>query len=212
MVPAILALTTAAAVLTGCSGDDKGKEAKPTSTVIYPGKPGEPNQTRLASPVPAAKPNAADVTFMQMMIPHHQQALEMSVLAPKQASDPQVKALAARIDASQTAEISGMQSWLRKYVKRPAAGHHGHGTAGAPSHATMPGMATAEQLAQLRAAQGAEFDRLYLNLMIAHHEGALTMARDALAKGTDTVVLEMAKDTLTGQQAEILRMHDLQKT
>ncbi|WP_245974776.1 DUF305 domain-containing protein [Thermomonospora umbrina] len=209
----VLAAVLAAGLLSGCAGDDE-PAAAPKATMIVPGRPGEPNRTVTAGPTKAAPPTAAEITFVQMMIPHHRQALEMSVLAPGQASDAKVKALAERIDVSQGAEISAMQSWLRQATGgRPGGGHGGHGGHGAPSagpsHANMPGMATPEQLTRLQAARGEEFDRLYLNLMIKHHEGALVMARDVLAQGTDVVVQELAKDVLTSQQAEIVRMRDL---
>jgi uncharacterized protein (DUF305 family) len=204
-------------LMAGCSGGGEDeKAAAPKATVIAPGRPGEPNRTVTAGPTSAKPPTAAEVTFVQMMIPHHQQALEMSVLAPEQASDAKVKALAERIDVSQGAEISAMQSWLRRHAVdgQGAGGHGGHGGHGAPSaapsHAGMPGMATPEEMARLQAAQGEEFDRLYLNLMIKHHEGALTMAREVLSKtGTDVTVQQLAKDVLTTQQAEIVRMRDL---
>lgn len=205
------ALALAAGLLTGCSGEDE-PDAAPKATMIVPGRPGEPNRTVVAGPSSPRPPSAADITFVQMMIPHHQQALEMSVLAPKQAADAKVKALAERIDVSQGAEISAMQSWLRQHAKRTPGGH-GHGGHGgpsaAPSHGSMPGMATPQQMAQLQAARGEAFDRLYLNLMIKHHEGALVMARDVLAKSTDVVIQQLAKDVLTTQQAEIVRMRDL---
>ncbi|SEG59999.1 Uncharacterized conserved protein, DUF305 family [Thermomonospora echinospora] len=209
-----IAFALVSGLLVGCSGEEE-PAAAPKATVIAPGRPGEPNKTITAGPTSAKPPTAAEITFVQMMIPHHQQALEMSVLAPKQASDAKVKSLAERIDVSQGAEISVMQSWLRRQPGgRPGGGHGGHGGHGAPSaaasHAGMPGMATPEEMARLQAAQGEEFDRLYLTLMIKHHEGALTMANDVLSKdGTDVTVQELAKDVLTTQRAEIVRMRDL---
>lgn len=193
--------------------------------MLAPGRPGEPNRTVTAGPTTPGRPTAADVRFVQMMIPHHRQALEMAALAPAQARDATVKALADRIDKGQSGEISVMQSWLRRHrvdgrdgagASRRPGGHSGHGPAagtaspGAPAgHAGMPGMATPEQLARLRAAGGTDFDRLFLSLMITHHQGALTMARDALAHGTDVVVRDLAKEVLSTQNAEINRMRSI---
>jgi uncharacterized protein (DUF305 family) len=201
---AVIGLALAAA-LVGCSDDEPA--AAPKATVLAPGKPGEPNQTLTVGPTSPRPPVAEEITFVQMMIPHHQQALEMASLAPKQAANAQVKALAERIEAGQGAEISAMQSWLRKHGKTPAK-HGAHGGSSATPH-TMPGMATPAQLKQLQAAQGAEFDRLFLNLMITHHHGALTMAQQALGKGGDVVVQELAKDVVISQQGEINRMRDI---
>ncbi|WP_067817203.1 DUF305 domain-containing protein [Actinomadura kijaniata] len=206
----------AGAVLSGCSGDER-PAAKPSGTVLVPGKPGEPNRTEPAAPAKApAKPTAAEIRFVQMMIPHHEQAQAMSVLAPQQASDRRVKALAKRIDVAQGGEIAAMQSWLRRNnVGTGTGGHGGHGGHGAkPSadpHANMPGMATPQQMEQLRAARGEAFDKLYLELMITHHQGALTMVKDVLDKGQDVVVQELAREVQSGQLAEIERMRGLQK-
>ncbi|MFG1999680.1 DUF305 domain-containing protein [Spirillospora sp. NPDC048911] len=214
---AVVAVTAALAAcgLAGCSGgDDKGPDAAPKATVLQPGRPGEPNKTAVLGPSPATPPADAEVRFVQMMIPHHQQAVEMSVLAPGQASSAKVKALADRIDKGQAGEISVMQSWLKKVGKPTTSGgggHGGHGGKQSPqaSHAGMAGMATPAQMAQLREAKGAAFDKLYLQLMITHHQGALTMVKDVLYKGTDVVVQEMARDVQSTQLAEINRMKDL---
>lgn len=206
------AVALAACGLAGCSGgDDKKPDAGQKQTVLQPGRPGEPNKTAVLGPSPAKPPTDAEVRFVQMMIPHHQQAVEMSVLAPGQASNAKVKALADRIDKGQAGEISAMQSWLKSVGKSTAGnggGHGGHGGRKDP-HAGMPGMATPEQMTQLREAKGAAFDKLYLQLMITHHQGALTMVKDVLDKGTNVTVQEMAKEVQSSQLAEINRMRDL---
>ncbi|MFB4315458.1 DUF305 domain-containing protein [Actinomadura sp. 21ATH] len=203
-------------VLAGCSGDPEGKAA-PSATVIQPGRPGEPNRTAVKGPATPAPPTEAEVRFVEMMIPHHQQALEMSALAPGRAESAQVKSLAERIKAGQGAEIGAMRAWLQRNGRTATSGQGGHGghgahgrpSAGAGGHAGMPGMATPDQLARLKATRGTEFDRLFLTLMITHHQGALTMAEGALDKGTDVVVQELARDVQSGQQAEINRMRAL---
>lgn len=202
---AVTAVTMAAGALAGCSGGAE-PEAAPSRTVLVPGSPGEPNKTEVAGPREAAPPTTAEVTFVQMMIPHHVQALEMSALAPDRASDERVRSLASRIDAAQKVEIAAMRSWLKQNPKAVLKAHgrnHGaHGT-------DMAGMATPEQLDQLRDARGAAFDKLYLTLMITHHQGALTMVEDVLGKGTDVTVQEMARDIESTQLAEIGRMRGL---
>ncbi|MFI6516410.1 DUF305 domain-containing protein [Spirillospora sp. NPDC050679] len=218
-----LAALAAAGLLGGC-GEDGPKDARPapTATVLQPGRPGEPNKVVTVGPTRSQAPTEAEVRFVRMMIPHHEQAQAMSVLAPGQAADPGVKSMAARIDAAQGVEISAMQSWLRTRAggaaKGGPSGHAGHGAPAATAtataqdeHANMPGMATPQQMEQLRAARGAAFDRLYLELMITHHQGALTMVKEVLDRGTDPVVQELARDVQSGQLAEIGRMRALQR-
>jgi uncharacterized protein (DUF305 family) len=195
----------------GCSGEGSAPKATPGvvgsgAPVIVPGGPGEPartatpGQTLKAGGEPA---NATDVRFMQMMIPHHQQALEMTALVKDRTQNEKLRSLAGRIEVAQGAEISAMQSWLRTQGKSTAGGHDhsGHGAAMA-----MPGMATPKQMAELKAASGAEFDRIFLQLMITHHQGAITMAREVLKSGSDVVVDRMALDVNMSQSAEIRRM------
>ncbi|MFF0216874.1 DUF305 domain-containing protein [Streptomyces vinaceus] len=207
--------TTAAAVaavtagiclaLTGCRAGDGGDGAKDGgAAVIAPGRPGE--KSRTLSPEQAAKrqpddsPNAADRAYVQHMVEHHRQALTMSALAPDRASADGVRRLAERISAAQQPEIGAMQKWLARYPApsgAPAAGH---------DHGAMPGMATEQQLRQLTEARGADFDRLFLTLMTAHHEGAVKMAGEALAGGNNGAVEEMANEVVATQTAEIHRM------
>lgn len=173
--------------------------------VVAPGKPGE--EARRISPEEAArllpddKPNAADFTYAQMMIVHHRQALTMTALAPARAESSQVKKLAERITAAQQPEIGAMEGWLKSNGgPRKQSGHDQH---------TMPGMASETQLAELGRAKGAAFDRLFLKLMITHHEGAVTMAAEVLGQGNNVLVEEMANDVLSQQTAEINRMRSM---
>jgi uncharacterized protein (DUF305 family) len=206
-----LVLCLASGGLAGCTGgDDRPSAAAPSGSVIVPGRPGEPNKTVPATRGTVTPPGAADIRFVQMMVPHHEQALEMAALAPGQAANAKVKALADRIDAAQTAEISAMQSWLRRHARQAQGGHDGGGHgAGPAAPMQMPGMATPQQMAQLKAATGANFDRLFLTLMITHHQGALTMANEELVKGTDVLIREMAQEVIVTQAAEINRMRAL---
>ncbi|MGW4585701.1 DUF305 domain-containing protein [Amycolatopsis thermoflava] len=199
-------LLAAAVLASACSAEP---EAPP---VVVPGAPGEPARTlpadEASSAVPANRHNDADVSYAQRMIMHHQQAIRMGELAPARAAREDVKGLAARITATQAPEITSMTAWLRQRgleVPGEHAGHHG-------SHAElgpMPGMATEEQLAALAAATGPEFDRMFLQLMTAHHEGAITMATEVLGAGSDVFVEEMATDVIASQSDEVTRMRSM---
>jgi uncharacterized protein (DUF305 family) len=175
--------------------------------VIVPGKPGEEASTippGEATGIPATPPNDADIEFVQNMIVHHQQAVWMSGLAPERASSRDVKGLADRISDVQGLEIDMMNRWLSKHAiptVDPTAPGHGHG-----GDRTMPGMPTQEQLDALENAKGEDFDRLWLQLMIAHHQGALTMAEEVRTSGVDVRVQEIADDVVVEQTDEIRRM------
>lgn len=210
---AALALV-AAFTLSGCleKENDADPDASSSPRVIQPGGPGEdastvdPGQT-----AEQAEFAHDDVAFMQMMIPHHAQALTMSKLAPARATSPEVKSLARRILASQRPEILTMAAWLQaRGVAVPSAkdrpGDFDHGEHG---HASMHGMLTAGQMRDLRAASGAEFDRLFLAGMIQHHQGAITMADAVATGGSDVQVTELANEIVIGQGAEIDRMQEL---
>lgn len=219
-------LTAAVLALGACdsgSDSDSGSKAKsPSSTgpsVIAPGKPGETAATLSAEDAAKKRtdddsPNSADFEYVEKMIPHHSQALEMTQLVPKRAKSTKVKRLADRITAAQKPEIGAMERWLKVHAKKGKAGakpskpghggHDGHG-----DHAGMPGMATQAQLKQLRAAKGEAFDQLFLKLMITHHTGAVTMATDALSQGNNLLVEEMANDVVAQQTSEINRMRGM---
>jgi uncharacterized protein (DUF305 family) len=179
--------------------------AAPDVPVVVPGSPGDP--TRTIEPGETGEmPNAglwaqADVDFLQAMVPHHAQALEMAQLAPDRASDERVLLLAERIAAAQGPEIEAMQAWLRAN-DLPEADTEDH------SHAQMRGMATTEEMLALDAARGDEFDRFFLELMTKHHEGALEMATDA-GDARNVLVVEMVQDTAVKQGVEIGRMQEL---
>lgn len=190
-------------VLVGCGA------AEPVGpTVVVPGAPGE--AARVLPGAEAAErrtpspTSPADVEFVEGMIPHHRQALEMAALAPGRAVDPQVIAMADRISAAQGPEIAVYEAWLAGQDE--ALRGHGHGGHADGEH---PGMATPAQLDELRAATGPAFDRLFLQLMITHHEGALEMADAVRVGGTDVLVSQMADDVTVTQSAEIDRMRGL---
>lgn len=190
--------------LTGCQDtQDRAEDGRPV--VLAPGKPGE--KARTLTPEQAAKekpddsPNAADHAYVRNMVEHHRQALTMSALAPGRASADGVRRVAERITAAQQPEIGAMEKWATLHPA-PSASTGGH----AHDHGAMPGMATEQQLKELADASGADFDRLFLKLMTAHHEGALKMAGEVLAGGNNVAVEEMATEVVATQSAEIHRM------
>jgi uncharacterized protein (DUF305 family) len=189
-------------LLAGCTQDEEPKAAGPS--VIAPGKPGEAAETLSAEDARQAvgddTPNAADVSYVRDMVVHHEQALVMTGLAAQHARAKPVRGIAERIAAAQGPEVKTMKAWLRENDDKGSGGHDDH------DHAAMPGMATAAQLRDLGAARGEEFDALFLKLMIAHHEGAVTMGTELLGKGNNEFVEKLATDVVGGQSSEIDRM------
>jgi uncharacterized protein (DUF305 family) len=188
--------------------------------IVQPGAPGQAPRTltpQEATRVADTRVTAYDVQFMQDMIWHHHQAVEMAALVGERTNRPALVAAAGRISASQADEIRFMQNWLRERGRQApdplgaGGGHGGHGGHGADggAHHNMPGMATEAQMRALQAARGVEFDRLFLQRMIAHHEGALAMARPMVSQGEtggDPALFKFASEVLTEQQAEIERL------
>ena len=150
----------------------------------------------------------ADVRFMTGMIGHHAQALVMSRLAPSRDASHSIRTLAARITNAQRDEIALMQRWLRERDKPvPEVEESGRMPDSHGMH--MPGLLTQEQLDELAAARGTEFDRLYLRYMIQHHQGAVTMVHDLFATdgaAQDDFVFKLASDIQVDQRSEIARM------
>lgn len=174
--------------------------------MVQPGAPGQASTTSASPAAPVAIAHVkADVDFMQGMIGHHAQALEMVALLETRTESSDMKLLALRIKVSQQDEIKAMQEWLRDRGRTvpDEHAHHAHG------FTPMPGMLTAEDMARLRAAKGRAFDRLFLEYMIKHHEGALVMV-DQLYKtdgaGQEAAINAFASDVVADQQMEIDRM------
>ncbi|WP_405679668.1 DUF305 domain-containing protein [Streptomyces sp. NBC_01511] len=204
---------TALLALGACESGDAKSETKSAATgqVVAPGKPGEKSRTlspeEAAKEVPDNTPNSSDYGYATMMITHHSQALVMTALAPDRAGSGQVKRLAERVNASQKPEIGAMEGWLKlNGGEEKAEKEGGHGDHGAME---MPGMATDAQLAKLRAAKGKAFDDLFISLMVTHHQGAVTMATEALSGGNNVQLEEMASDVIAQQTSEINRMRSL---
>jgi uncharacterized protein (DUF305 family) len=179
--------------------------------IFQPGAPGQPGRVlsaAAAADLSGIAHTAADVRFMQDMIGHHAQALEMTALVPSHTARDDLRRLATRIEASQADEIKKMREWLEDRGQ-PAPDAHAHH---APGATLMPGMLTADEMARLTAAGGPEFDRLFLELMIRHHEGALVMAKALFANpgaGQESDIFAFASDVVGDQQIEIGRMRGL---
>lgn len=144
--------------------------------------------------------NEADVMFAQMMIPHHQQAVEMSELVlANPDTGPEVLALAQQIRDAQAPEIELMTGWLEDWGAEATAMDHG-------DHGGMEGMLSDDEIAELAAASGSDVDRLFLAGMIAHHEGAIAMAQDEIDTGANPEAIALAEQIVTAQQEEITAM------
>ena len=190
-----------------------------TPVVVQPGAPGEPTRTLPSSTrakLPPASP--ADVQFMQHMIIHHAQAVEMTDLIESHTDTKQIRTLGDRISRSQSDEMRFMKRWLAlrgepasmPMNEMPAT--HLHGAHSSSEKLLMPGMITLEQMDALRKAKGQEFDRLFLAGMIQHHNGALVMVKelfDTAGAGQDAELFNFASDVDSGQRAEIRVMEKL---
>jgi uncharacterized protein (DUF305 family) len=176
--------------------------------LVQPGAPGEPSRVinaREAADLSRIPYTAADIRFMQGMIGHHAQALEMTALLPSRTSREEMRLLAARIDISQADEIEMMRNWLTaRGAELPNAHvHHGEGAV------LMPGMLNEKEMGALAAANGGAFDRLFLEFMIKHHEGALVMVDELFSSagaGQQSDIFAFASDVVADQRMEIERM------
>jgi len=187
--------------------------------VVRPGAPGEASRSVDPERIPGMTDlgyHPADVRFMQGMIPHHAQALQMTALVPERTADEGFRRMALRMEISQTDEIVLMSRWLEareEAVPPSAAMAHGmHAAHGAIEMPRMPGMLSADQMARLEAARGATFERLFLQYMIMHHQGALTMVDRLFSTsgaGQDTDLFRFASDVDADQGIEIRRMRQM---
>lgn len=194
-LPTLIALIVGAVVLAACGGNDGDGTGRP-----------------------AADHNAADVTFAQNMIPHHRQAVEMAGLAETQAASPEVKTLARQIRDAQAPEIATMVGWLNDWDESTMApdsgqggGHdmNGHGGRGGGMNENAGGMMSEGGMASLKNASGAVFDRMFLEMMIEHHRGAVEMAQTELRDGRYGPAKELADSIKNTQNTEIATMQDL---
>jgi uncharacterized protein (DUF305 family) len=176
--------------------------------IVQPGAPGEASRTITvpqAVDLSRVRHTQADVRFMQGMIGHHAQALEMTDLLRTRSDREDMRLLARRIELSQADELTLMRRWLQLRGEQVPAEHAHH----APGATLMPGMLSPEEMTRLAAATGAAFDRLFLEMMIKHHDGALTMVSDLFANpgaGQEPEIFAFASDIDADQRIEIDRM------
>jgi uncharacterized protein (DUF305 family) len=191
-VAAVLAALTAALFLSSCSNSTSASHADhpKTDEPVITGQP--------------AGYNPDDVAFATNMIPHHQQAVDLAALVPSHSADPAVVALAQQISAAQQPEINVMKVFLVQWNENPDAnsGHAGHGAA-------MQGMVDDATLAKLKSLNGAEFDKLWLESMISHHQGAIEMAKAEIANGDNVDAKSLAANIVKTQEAEIGQMKQM---
>jgi uncharacterized protein (DUF305 family) len=215
-VPSTAIALAVAALLGGCSGSDDAAE-KPAGepNIVQAGAPGEPSRSlseQEASKLGKTPHTKADVDFMLGMIHHHAQALVMTRLVRKRSASEEIPLLARRTEISQASEIKTMERWLKaRGVEPPDAEDHRkhHG----PGGGLMPGMVSERKLARLAAAQGHAFDGLFLDYMINHHRGALTMVSELNASGggLEPEVGAFARHVDSDQNIEIARMQELEE-
>lgn len=223
MLVAIGASAATLVLVVGCSNDDSGDHTATTSAAVTT------SATASGTNEQGGAHNDADVAYVQMMIPHHEQAVEMAELVPSRSGNPDVIALADQIQKAQAPEIEQMEGWLKAWgVPQPsdvptpgngettAEGHEGmdHGTPmtsmpGMSGPAGGHGMMTGEQMQALENANGPDFDRMWLEMMIAHHEGAVSSSQQILDTGENTQVRQLAQQIVSSQQAEIAQMQAL---
>lgn len=208
-VAALLALTFIAAAAQAASAQPaRSQDQAQRPPLVQPGAPGETTRdidTAAATDLSGVEATAADIEFMQGMIGHHAQALEMTALLYNRTEWQDMRLLAERIDVSQADEIGMMQGWLEARGQDAPEGNEHHQHAGM----LMPGMLTPEQMAELAEARGTAFDRLFLEYMIMHHQGAVIMVEELFASagaGQESVIFGFASDVVADQSMEITRM------
>lgn len=196
-VSALAGAVVLALSLAGCTGEATNAGVAASSSKGATASPGaEVDQEH----------NDADTEFAQLMIVHHTGAVEMADLAVEKAESEQVRDLAGRISAAQGPEMKQMTSWLQAWGKDTSmAGHGGMGHGGME----MDGMSQEEAMSHLEGLTGAEFDRRFLELMMAHHRGAVEMAGTELKDGANPQALQLAQAIVEDQQAEIAEMEQM---
>ena len=196
-------------------GSVSAQQADPASpVVVQPGAPGQPTRALPSATRAALPPNSpADVQFMQHMIIHHAQAVEMTALIASHTDNQELRSLGARINRSQSDEIAFMKRWLSARGESISPAMHDMPGMNMSSHQMlMPGMLTAKQMDALKKAKGQQFDHLFLTGMIQHHSGALTMVKelfDTAGAGQDAELFNFATEVDSGQRAEIRIMQTM---
>ncbi|KOX33475.1 hypothetical protein ADK67_06055 [Saccharothrix sp. NRRL B-16348] len=202
LVGTALAVLTTGFVLAGCgNGSDTGSGGHDMGSMTGT------TSTTSAAAAPSGDHNDADITFAQGMIPHHQGALEMSKLVQGRTSNPKVLDLASRIEKAQDPEIKTMTDWLNSW----GAQVHTTGMPGMDHGSDMSGM-SAEDMEMLKQAKDADFDKMFLEMMIKHHQGAIDMSKTQLQQGSNAEAKKLAQQIIDSQQAEITEMQGLLQT
>lgn len=183
---AAAAVAATALIVAGCGSDDSGSSAAPSSST------------------PATTTHSdfddADVAFLTMMYPHHAQAVEMAKMVPARSQNQQLITLAASVEKAQAPEMEQFAALLKSFGKPAPAATMDH-----PMHGVM----TPDAMTHLQHATGADFDRMWLQMMIEHHQGAVDMANTELANGTNADAKTSAQNIITAQQAEIQQMRGM---
>jgi uncharacterized protein (DUF305 family) len=198
----VLPALAAGALLAGCSGSAQGHGDMPGMAT---------GSSSVSVPVPQGDHTQADVTFAQQMVPHHQQAVEMAKLVPSHSTNQKVLELASQIQQAQDPEIQKMTGWLQTWgAPAPTTGMNMPGmNMPGMDHGSMPGMMTSDDMTKLGQVKGAAFDRLWLQMMIQHHQGAVEMAKTELQQGASNEAKQLAQQIIDTQQKEIATMNQL---
>ena len=198
-------------VTASCAGRLSAPVGAGGTRIIQPGAPGEISQIFDTAELEAIRGlgySEADVRFMRGMLPHHGQALDMTAMVPTRATTDSFRGMALRMQISQRDEIRLMERWLDEREEEvPAANTHRTMITGGMG--LMPGMLDPQQMEQLASASGPEFERLFLEFMIMHHEGAITMVQtlfNSSGAGQESLIFKFASDVDADQTIEILRM------
>lgn len=230
MLVAVGSAAAVVALVAGCTSDESDDNATTSATTSA-------SVSASGTAEQGGPHNDADVEYVQMMIPHHEQAVEMAELVPSRTGNPDIIALADQIEKAQGPEIEQMEGWLKAWgapepskAEAPGAtsdgmdhdGMEGDGTSmpmqsmPMTSMNSMPGMEggghgmmSAEQMQALENAKDAEFDKMWLELMIAHHQGAVASSEEILQTGESEQVRQLAQQIVSSQQAEIAQMEAL---
>jgi len=227
MLVAVGSAAAVVALVAGCTDDTSDEGSTPSVTTSA-------SATASGTAEQGGAHNQADVEYVQMMIPHHEQAVEMAELVPSRSGNPDVIALADQIEKAQGPEIEQMEGWLKAWgVPEPSKAEQSPDATTGSEHdgmdhetsvpatpgstmSSMPGMEggghgmmTADQMQALENAKGAEFDKMWLELMIAHHQGAVASSEQILQTGESEQVRQLAQQIVSSQQAEIAQMEAL---
>jgi uncharacterized protein (DUF305 family) len=211
-IKTIVVAAAAAAALTvaGCSNGASTSSSTSSSPGMSGSMPGMDHGGSSMSTSASAAPNAtrsdfndADVMFLQMMYPHHAQAVDMAKLVPSRSQNQQVITLAQNVENAQGPEMTQMTGLLESFGRPAPAADSGH------TGMDMPGMMSAEQMTSLEGLSGAEFDRMWLQMMIDHHTGAIDMSNTELRDGSNPDAKKMAQAIIANQEAEITQMRGM---